>query len=120
VVAYFGWELPKGRAIFEVGFNKKDNTPMGQGQSNTEPLVITTGFDDQLRGPLIIPDAGTIWEVGYAFASGIPIFGIFSKQQKPNLMLTQSCTASFENVGSFVDWLRSPTYELPKWKGPQQ
>lgn len=122
MVAYFGWELPKDRAIFNVGYRKTDDIPIDHAVAN--PLMITVGFDDQLKGPLNIPDAGTVWEAGHAFASDIPVFGIFGKDQRPNLMLTQSCAATFENVETFETWLSlydlDPSIPVPTWKGPQQ
>jgi len=40
---------------------------------------------------LTLPDTGVVWEMGYAFAKGKPIFGFFEGCRQPNLMLAQCC-----------------------------
>lgn len=50
------------------------------------------------------PDSGTAWECGYAYAVGIPIFGLRTDLRRSteggpesvNLMLARSCTAFIE------------------------
>ena len=47
---------------------------------------------DRTSPPVSIPDSGTVWEMGYAYARGIPVYGLtFHPSNKMNLMLTQSC-----------------------------
>lgn len=121
IVAFFGWELPEDRVIYEVGIESTDVTSISNGPESKSQI---TKVVDPFKGPLNLPDSGTVWEVGYSFASGIPIFGIFGKNQVPNLMLTQSCAATFKNVASFGQWLKAYDSDskltLPCWRGPQQ
>lgn len=46
------------------------------------------------RFPVNIPDSGTIWELGYAFAKNKPIIGFYSKNpERINLMLSEGIDA---------------------------
>ena len=84
-----------------------------------ELCVMDTYHNIAITGPLNIPDAGTIWEMGYACAlrrirnipfrihvRGPAVVGYFSqKTDKLNLMLARSCDAFYngeEEVKRFI------------------
>jgi nucleoside 2-deoxyribosyltransferase len=56
--------------------------------------VRTTGSEVKVT-PLNLPDTGTVFEMGYAYSYGRPIFGLTYRPvgDRLNLMLTQSCKA---------------------------
>ena len=52
-----------------------------------------------------VKDTGTIWEMGYAFGTGIPVVTFTLTGQKMNVMLANSCVGfleSFEDVKRFL------------------
>ena len=65
-----------------------------------------------------IPDSGTVWEMGYAFAKEIPVIG-YSKNSvsKINLMLTQAMIGHASSIGEMfspgrtINWNRVTEYE---------
>lgn len=70
-------------------------------ENHGEPVVI--------RKPVVIPDTGTVWELGFAFATGIPAVGFF--QQKPermNLMLTNTLDALLIGLPAVYNFVRPP------------
>jgi len=45
----------------------------------------------------VLPDSGTVWEMGYAFAKKIPVIGYtWEHKEKINLMLAQSIMGIFD------------------------
>lgn len=73
------------------------------------------------------PDSGTAWECGYAYAAGIPIFGLRTDLRRlteggpesVNLMLARSCTAFIEvppQRRSDIHWVaRQVCLMVRKW-----
>jgi len=54
---------------------------------------------------LNLPDSGTIWEMGYAHALEVPIFGFRMDQENPlNVMLGRCCTGVISNFGELEVW----------------
>jgi nucleoside 2-deoxyribosyltransferase len=51
-----------------------------------------TGRVPSLGPEVVLPDMGTVWEIGYAYGQGLPIVGYFQKQQDSpmNVMLAHS------------------------------
>lgn len=78
-------------------------------------------FDDGRRGPsLNIPDSGTVWEMGCAYALRVPVILFTANPSKQmNLMLTQSakgCIYGLDHLSSWAGGGLDPTY-LEGWKG---
>lgn len=75
VVAVLDYPLPKGHRL--------------------EIRKATEHASDVLVATPRIPDSGTVWEMGFAYALGKPIVGYFplGKPEKLNLMLIQCCSA---------------------------
>lgn len=60
-------------------------------RENTE-LVLRDTKNGMVRAAVKIPDTGTVWEMGAAYALGIPVFMLYvDPSKKLNLMLSQSC-----------------------------
>ncbi len=82
VVAMLDYPMPENQALHLV------TMPYSTGPSSG--LVV---------GPKVeLPDAGTVFEMGLAYANGnTPIIGFTSSIKSLNLMLAQSCIATVEN-----------------------
>lgn len=62
-------------------------------------------------------DQGTHWEMGYAFALDIPVIALWitdDKKAKFNLMLSQSCIASFTSYYDLEEYLKENKVKLKK------
>lgn len=68
--------------------------------------------------PVYLPDSGTVWEMGWAYAEGIPIIGYTTGTTKCiNLMLAQSCKAFVEDVFVYVGPQGLQTSMEKPWEG---
>jgi nucleoside 2-deoxyribosyltransferase len=65
-----------------------------------------------------LPDAGTVFEMGYATAEHIPIIGYYTqKPSKMNLMLTRSLRGVVDNIFEFVNNNQINWSLMKDWKG---
>lgn len=68
-----------------------------------------------------IPDSGTVWEMGYAFAQDVPVYLYTDDpKRKMNLMLTQSCEGVIKGMAMLGDFLRGGKLNLNvlgEWEG---
>jgi nucleoside 2-deoxyribosyltransferase len=67
----------------------------------------------------MIPDSGTVWEMGYAYGHHIPIIGYYmSTPPKMNLMLAFACKGIVKDIFKFIlpngefNWTK-----IQKWEG---
>lgn len=63
--------------------------------------------DGQAIGAQVaIPDSGTVWEMGHAYASCKPVLGLYlNPNVKLNLMLAQCCTWVIRSYEELEEWL---------------
>ncbi len=78
VLAVLDWLLPPGRTLALIEKDEASGTPLPG-----EP----TFFLQECQ----IPDSGTVWELGVAYANDIPSY-VISTGKEPNLMLIQGAT----------------------------
>ena len=65
-----------------------------------------------------LPDAGPVFEMGYAKAEHIPIIGYYAqKPSKMNLMLTRSLRGVVDNIFEFVNNNQINWSLMKDWKG---
>ncbi len=65
-------------------------------------------------------DQGTHWEMGYAFSCNIPVIAIWinsDKEAKFNLMLSQSCIATFTNFKDLENYLKNNNLKKINYEG---
>lgn len=84
-----------------------------------ELRIVTKG--GVVSGPLSIPDSGTVWEMGMAYALGLRKVGyIVSDVPKINVMLAQSCDGFLRGYAQISEFLNNGLV-LPEdghgWKG---
>lgn len=68
---------------------------------------------DVISGPLMLPDTGTVFEMGYAEAFSKPILGVRLSEGAgpPNLMLARSCTGFVTNLEDALEAIeRGPAH----------
>lgn len=77
---------------------------------------------DKIPGELLalpeLPDAGTVWEMGYLAAQGKPVIG-FHSQERPahlNLMLTHGCQGLLLGLPALEEFLQNPGGESLVWE----
>jgi len=72
------------------------------------------GYHQQLSAPLNVPDSGTVFELGLAFAAGLPVIGVRFDCERPlNLMLSESCFMLCQHWPQLADVLEM----LSGWTG---
>jgi len=77
-------------------------------------------LEKQQHSPISLPDAGTVFEMGFAYAMSIPIIGYFFEPVlKANLMLTESMIGYIDECPLDIflkDGIMWPLI-IPEWKG---
>lgn len=104
--AVVDWLLPPGQEVRVLGSRYSD-------VENDSRTVYESG-------PLNIPDAGTVWEMGYAYAKGIPVLILNLEQTKLNIMLSQSakgCIEGLAGLNAFLNQGRLNFNYVSSWKG---
>jgi len=98
VLAIVDWALPEGQSIH----------------------LHRNGTPEIIGPPLNIPDSGTVWEMGCAYALRVPVILFTHNPSKNmNLMLTQSakgCIYGFDALHLFAESRFNPSF-LEGWKG---
>lgn len=95
VLAVLAYALPPGRELRQV----EEVTPNGD--------VGEGPFFEAKSGPLVLPDAGTVWEMGVAYQAGVPVVG-FHPDHEPgwtNLMITQSVVGLVTGFEELERWM---------------
>lgn len=98
LLAVLDWTMPEHQHLYILGH------PMTSGytydyasQAAGGPLDTSAVRGKHIAGPLNIPDSGTVFEMGYAFAKlghgSFQIFGVTARgpSQKLNVMLARAC-----------------------------
>lgn len=123
VLAVVDWLLPTSQEIRVVNFHR--------GEGECEEIKSVSGL---ASGPLNIPDAGTVYEMGYAaallqsrigcqgYVAGTPKTLLFvPKPRKLNLMLTQGVSGfiqGFRHLEKFLSFGKLNFGTVPtKWTG---
>lgn len=69
-------------------------------------------------GPLALPDSGTVWEMGHAYAMMDIVGFTTNPHARLNLMLTQSCSGVLCGFGRLATWVADKCMgDVPKWTG---
>jgi nucleoside 2-deoxyribosyltransferase len=74
------------KSILLPGEAAQGEAPKGLNVVLQQPAALTTIHSPALN----VPDSGTVWEVGYAYAQDVPVFSVSLIGQKLNIMLTES------------------------------
>jgi nucleoside 2-deoxyribosyltransferase len=80
---------------------------------------------EYLAGPVILPDTGTVFEMGFAHSESTPIYGFTLRPPEAplNVMLTQSCQGILRQWGQLAEFLNhgdiKPEIAKP-WQGRNQ
>lgn len=102
-IVVIDWVLPEGQEIWLVNPARE-------------------GGHAPIHGPLNIPDAGTMFEVGYYYACGKPIV-LFTLRdrgtEKMNVMITRAAEGVVYGYSHLDSWL-SNGYPLADWEGKVQ
>lgn len=110
-----GWKMFRPR--FDAG--KLSNTSSHEEMHKTfEDDIRAIHNSDCLFANTMNLDAGTIFEVGYAYAIGIPVYGFVENLPagaKFNVMLAGSMKGTFTSVDELVDWLDNNV--IPEYDG---
>lgn len=86
VIALLDYELPEGDSL---NICERNRLP-----------------DYQIGAQVSIPDSGTVWEMGHAYASCKPVLGLYlNKEVKLNLMLAECCTWVLDSYDKLEEWL---------------
>ena len=85
-------------------------------ECNAEGLPYGPLFESK-SPPLNLPDTGTVWEMGMAFALKKPVvmFTVRPPTDKLNIMLTESCVGIARGVERLAAYLRGE--QLEQWEG---
>jgi len=112
-------------AKLDMNFYSPKDVNLFENGKGFDPQLI---FDDNVRTidscNLVIAitndkDQGTHFEIGYAYAKGVPVIGMWispDKDAKFNLMLSQSCTATFTSFEQLETYLKGEEIDT-NWKG---
>ena len=76
-------------------------------QPHNQALYLGTpeGF---ITGPIRVPDAGTVFEMGYACSKRIPVLAFYKEEPKRvNLMLSNTCRWNVVGFLALTKWLKS-------------
>jgi nucleoside 2-deoxyribosyltransferase len=122
VLACLDWLLPLGESVRVI--DKPTDAPADFHCEYTQGEKILN------YGPALnLPDAGTVWEIGFAYAKGIPVIGMVKdKESKVNVMLSESMDGIVRGYSKLVQLCamlageeffdRSKVFEvLELWKG---
>jgi nucleoside 2-deoxyribosyltransferase len=97
VIAVLDWNMPDKNTMHVIrngmtsGYQEDWQRPPGaEGDGPWNTCEIRGAH---VAGPLNLPDTGTVWEMGCAWAKGIPVFAYTDrKESEPlNVMLVQCC-----------------------------
>jgi hypothetical protein len=77
-----------------------------------------------IGGPLNLPDTGTVWEMGFAYAVNMfsrrmDIYGFTTRPRtdKLNLMLTKSCKGVISGLEELTKFLKGEESVAKPWEG---
>lgn len=108
VLAVMDWALPEGKEVRMVDMFRQET-------ENGESLE----WGIPCSGPIKLPDSGTVWEMGCAYALRVPTY-IFTQDPaaRVNLMLSQSCKGVLYGWDALERWVASEFTEgAEPWKG---
>jgi len=103
VLAVLNWELPADRELHLMQRRK-----VGNGQEHQDLLTSVTR--------LSLPDTGTVWEMGYAYATGRPIAAFTTNPHRLNVMLLRCASSLLLGLPDVHAWLADVNYTR-EWKG---
>jgi nucleoside 2-deoxyribosyltransferase len=97
-------------AGYQVFLPQRD-TPQDHAGSGYPARIFQADLEGLNRADVVLAvcdgipvDDGTAWEIGYAFARGLPVVGlrtdsrIFSREEQVNLMIQESVTAMVHSI----------------------
>lgn len=128
VLCVLDFLLPENRRLHLVEFTKESdklvvaaNVP--KGAQLPEGIQPSRGkVEISLIGnPIVLPDVGTVWEMGFATALGKPVVGLkLMPDTAMNLMLAQACQNFITDADVFEAWAKEygSTGVLPKGEQP--
>ncbi|GAK00867.1 nucleoside 2-deoxyribosyltransferase [Geomicrobium sp. JCM 19055] len=99
--------LSKGLNVFSPRENQNQHIEFGSAhwrQATFETDVEAIEWADVLVAIYDEEDAGTMWEIGYAYAIGVPIIVVHKGEEVVNLMITDSLTAYLESFEELLDY----------------
>lgn len=78
-----------------------------------------TGSVERCSPPLYLPDAGTVWECGYAVGIGVPVVHFsLNFKARPNMMIVCTGIGFISRLEDLSAWLRSNgSLVLPQYAG---
>lgn len=104
MLAVLDWANPKGT---ELRLHTGHNYDAGHGEVSPRSV------------PVYLPDTGTVWEMGVAYAKGIPVV-IYTQQNehaKLNVMLCRGAAGVVYGHSHLLQWLQRGDRELRCWRG---
>jgi len=114
MMAVIDWLLPERQALRLV-------TEYPNETEDGEPVAVQ-GIDAAIIGkPILLPDSGTVWEMGAAYALCKPVVmytnRLYKGKHSANLMLSQCAEGVCYGIDMFRAWLRHGNRVLKAWKG---
>ena len=118
--AEFGKELGKFTKLFNEATDPTEQANALKGRLEAAKNIYRANCEAINRSTVVIAniddrDTGTMFEIGYAVAKGIPVFTYSTHNYGCNIMISQSCVAHTTDITVLPKWIKQ-IFEIAKDK----
>ncbi|MCI1220175.1 MAG: nucleoside 2-deoxyribosyltransferase [Bifidobacterium sp.] len=110
-----------GRKLFKPRFGEEENRIHDENWPKLcfDKDIVGIHDSDAVIANLIDGDTGTMFEIGYAYSRGMPVYAYYegvNPSDTINLMIAQSVSEVFAGPDDLAHWLETGEHEAPQFK----